>query len=64
MLNSEQIAEQGKYFGALPQIVTKLPKASEVKDKAQVMIKQTDGTYIKYQMLGGSWYSQGTLTKV
>lgn len=64
MLNSEQIAEQGKYFHPIPQIVTKLPKASEVKDKAQVMIKQTDGTYIKYQMLGGSWYSQGTLTKV
>jgi len=65
-LKTEHIAEIGKYFHPSTQVVTSLPNPASMKGKdlGEVLKKNSDGSYTKYQLIQGAWHNAGTLTKV
>jgi hypothetical protein len=58
-LNSEHLAEIGKYFHPVSQICTKLPDVKSVRDFSKVFIKNPDGTHNSYEMVSGKWIKTG-----
>ncbi len=60
-LNSNDIAEIGRYFNPNGQIVTSLPNAKSVRDFSEVAIQNKDGnTFDTYKMIKGNWIKTGS----
>lgn len=54
--NPEFLEELKNHFYPKPEIVKTLPNPKTVSEFKEVYIKQTDGSYVTYKMLDGSWY--------
>ena len=59
-LNSNTIAELERYFTPKGSLVKKLPNPKDVKDLSEAFIKNKNGTYNYYKMMGGNWIVIGT----
>ena len=60
-LNSNDIAEIGRYFNPNGQIVTTLPDAKSVRDFSEVAMPNKDGnSFDTYKMIKGQWIKTGS----
>ena len=62
MISNTEIEQLRQYFAPVAEVLTELPTAAEIKDLSEVILKQSDGTYDKYQMVEGSWKKIADLT--
>ena len=54
-ISSQHKSELDKYYHPAPQIVYKLPDPKSVSSFSEVWLKNQDGSYHTYKMVGGQW---------
>ena len=54
--NPDLLQQLREYLAPKPEIVTSLPNPRGIENFKEVFVKQSDGSYKMYKMLGGSWY--------
>lgn len=62
MISDEDIEQLRDYFAPVSEVVKALPEAASVNDLTEVILKQSDGTYDKYQLVEGNWKKIADLT--